>query len=327
MDETKKKIIKETEEYAKRLLGYCEDLLKGEWESEASMKWEITYRDFIEMSWKAAEKYQKPELRKYIAEKKLMTWKERLLSDIFETSEVVVNENFDEAYEKVMKILDDKSQKVIELYYRQQMTLEDIGRQFDLTKSRIGQIRDKALQKMRYPSRARLFSEKEYLTEEENALRERIEKRRKKLHWIASINNLIDEIEFKDDKNIFDFDLSDTTIKSLKSIGVYSTDDLYKLNFNLALERLGNALSDEEYLIMLAERERKTRDIRELSEIKIEELQLSVRSYNVLRRAGILTLQDLQERIEEQDIYKVRNLGRRSYEEIMQKFNDFLASR
>ena len=323
MDDIRKIAIEETKEYAKRLIGYCDDLLNGEWESDASMKWEITYHDFIEVSWKAVDKYHKPEFKKYASEKKFMTWKERLLSDIFETSEVVVYENFDEVYEKIMKVLDDKSQKVIELYYQKQLSLEDIGREFNLTGSRIGQIREKALRIMRHPNRARLFSEKEYLVEEENALRERIEKKRKKLQWITSITNLIDEIEFQDDKNIFDFDLSNTTLRSLKRVGIYSTDDLYKLNFNLALERLGNALSDEDYVKMLAERDSKDR--RELSEISIDELDLSIRGFNCLKRAGINTLQDLSDRIEYDDLLKVRNLGRKSYEEVKWKFYEFIA--
>jgi DNA-directed RNA polymerase subunit alpha len=50
----------------------------------------------------------------------------------------------------------------------------------------------------------------------------------------------------------------------------------------------------------------------------IEELDLSVRSYNCLKRAGINTVEDLTNRTEE-DMMKVRNLGRKSLEEVLQK--------
>ena len=53
-------------------------------------------------------------------------------------------------------------------------------------------------------------------------------------------------------------------------------------------------------------------------EMTIEELDLSVRSYNCLKRAGINTVEDLSNRTEE-DMMKVRNLGRKSLEEVMQK--------
>lgn len=53
-------------------------------------------------------------------------------------------------------------------------------------------------------------------------------------------------------------------------------------------------------------------------EMTIEELDLSVRSFNCLKRAGINTVEDLISKSEE-DMMKVRNLGRKSLEEVMQK--------
>jgi len=53
-------------------------------------------------------------------------------------------------------------------------------------------------------------------------------------------------------------------------------------------------------------------------EMTIEELDLSVRSFNCLKRAGINTVEDLIGRTEE-DMMKVRNLGRKSLEEVMNK--------
>ncbi|HBQ64980.1 MAG TPA: DNA-directed RNA polymerase subunit alpha [Clostridiales bacterium] len=53
-------------------------------------------------------------------------------------------------------------------------------------------------------------------------------------------------------------------------------------------------------------------------EMTIEELDLSVRSYNCLKRAGINTVEDLTSKTED-DMMKVRNLGRKSLEEVLQK--------
>ena len=50
----------------------------------------------------------------------------------------------------------------------------------------------------------------------------------------------------------------------------------------------------------------------------IEELDLSVRSFNCLKRAGINTVEDLINRTEE-DMMKVRNLGRKSLDEVVGK--------
>lgn len=56
-------------------------------------------------------------------------------------------------------------------------------------------------------------------------------------------------------------------------------------------------------------------------EMTIEELELSVRSYNCLKRAGINTVQELCSKTEE-EMMKVRNLGRKSLEEVQEKLHD-----
>ncbi|MBQ2318828.1 MAG: DNA-directed RNA polymerase subunit alpha, partial [Clostridia bacterium] len=53
-------------------------------------------------------------------------------------------------------------------------------------------------------------------------------------------------------------------------------------------------------------------------EMTIEELDLSVRSFNCLKRAGINTVKDLTEKTED-EMMKVRNLGRKSLEEVINK--------
>lgn len=55
-------------------------------------------------------------------------------------------------------------------------------------------------------------------------------------------------------------------------------------------------------------------------EMTIEELDLSVRSYNCLKRAAINTVEDLSNKSEE-DMMKVRNLGRKSLEEVINKLH------
>lgn len=57
-------------------------------------------------------------------------------------------------------------------------------------------------------------------------------------------------------------------------------------------------------------------------DLTIDELDLSVRSFNCLKRAGINTVEDLINKTEE-DMMKVRNLGRKSLEEVIAKLNSF----
>ena len=55
--------------------------------------------------------------------------------------------------------------------------------------------------------------------------------------------------------------------------------------------------------------------------MSIDELELSVRSYNCLKRAGINTVKELCKKTPE-DMMKVRNLGRKSLEEVLAKLKE-----
>ena len=54
---------------------------------------------------------------------------------------------------------------------------------------------------------------------------------------------------------------------------------------------------------------------------QLEVMDLSVRSYNCLKRAGIHTVEDLTKKTED-DMLKVKNLGRKSLDEVIAKLND-----
>lgn len=66
--------------------------------------------------------------------------------------------------------------------------------------------------------------------------------------------------------------------------------------------------------------EKDNNDKEKVLEMTIEELDLSVRSFNCLKRAGINTVEDLISRSED-EMMKVRNLGRKSLEEVVEKLN------
>jgi DNA-directed RNA polymerase subunit alpha len=83
-------------------------------------------------------------------------------------------------------------------------------------------------------------------------------------------------------------------------------------HLNLFIDLSDSAKNTE---IMVEKEETKKEKVLEMT---IEELDLSVRSYNCLKRAGINTVEDLTNRTEE-DMMKVRNLGRKSLEEVLNK--------
>ncbi len=92
------------------------------------------------------------------------------------------------------------------------------------------------------------------------------------------------------------------------SLGAKILSDHLNLFINLT-DRAKNAE-------ILVEKGEPARD--KILEMTIEELDLSVRSYNCLKRAGINTVEDLINKTED-EMMKVRNLGRKSLEEVVQK--------
>jgi len=64
-----------------------------------------------------------------------------------------------------------------------------------------------------------------------------------------------------------------------------------------------------------------TDDMTKILEMTIEDLDLSVRSFNCLKRASINTVAELAEKTED-DMMKVRNLGRKSLEEVKKKLHE-----
>ena len=116
-------------------------------------------------------------------------------------------------------------------------------------------------------------------------------------------------------------------------IGVIYTDSIftpvYKANFTVSNTRVGNITDydkleldvttngtiDAKEAVSLA-----AKIITEHLNLFVEELDMSVRSFNCLKRAGIDTVEDLTNRTEE-DMIKVRNLGKKSLEEVIQKLD------
>ena len=69
--------------------------------------------------------------------------------------------------------------------------------------------------------------------------------------------------------------------------------------------------------VMIEKEESKKEKVLEMS---VEELELSVRSFNCLKRAGISTVEDLTNKTET-DMMKVRNLGKKSLDEVTNKLH------
>ncbi len=118
--------------------------------------------------------------------------------------------------------------------------------------------------------------------------------------------------------NITDYDK--LTLEVLTN-GVISAKEAVSLGAKILNEHLNlfaNLSEETRGTQIMVEREETVKE--KILEMTIEELDMSVRSFNCLKRAGINTVEDLTNKTEE-DMIKVRNLGKKSLEEVIAKLH------
>ena len=104
--------------------------------------------------------------------------------------------------------------------------------------------------------------------------------------------------------------------------GALAPDEAVSLAANLLVEHLKLFVDLSENARLVDVMVESTTDEKEkVLEMNIDELELSVRSYNCLKRAGINTVAELINRTPE-DMMKVRNLGRKSLDEVLAKLKE-----
>jgi DNA-directed RNA polymerase subunit alpha len=108
---------------------------------------------------------------------------------------------------------------------------------------------------------------------------------------------------------------TDGSISPIESVAIGAR--IMREHLNLFIGLYDNAEDIEEFMTEKSEGEK----VRTLEKMPIEELELSVRSFNCLKRANINTVENLISKTEN-DMMNVRNLGRKSLEEIKQKLEE-----
>ena len=117
---------------------------------------------------------------------------------------------------------------------------------------------------------------------------------------------------------VSDFDKLTIDVTTNGTIGAKEAVSLAAKILNEHLNLFVDLSDEAKNIDIMVEREETKKE--KVLEMTIEELEMSVRSFNCLKRAGIDTVEDLINRTEE-DMIKVRNLGKKSLEEVIQKLH------
>lgn len=204
---------------------------------------------------KITEKYYPEDLLEEIICSASEQYKYKILAHFPE-----IIKDFEENWEHLRKMLAPKEVEVIELYYKEKMNLEEIGKKLELTRERIRQIKKKGIRKLSHPTR---------------------------------LSILIDGYKYIQEK--------------------------YNLEKNIQEEIL---LLKKEYQLLKEQPKKKLKELKfPTYDTRIEELNLSPRCLNGLKRKGIRTLEQLI-KLSYNEFVRIKNIGRKSQREIVDKVRE-----
>lgn len=140
---------------------------------------------------------------------------------------------------------------------------------------------------------------------------------------IDSIYTPITRVNYNVEKTRLDEDVSFDKLTmevwsndSIKPTDAVSLASKFLIEHFQIFTELNQMVSKEDYMY-----EQEEKVVNKKYETRIEELDLSVRSFNCLKRAGLNTLGDLTQKTEE-EMMRVRNLGRKSLKEVSMKLHE-----
>lgn len=173
--------------------------------------------------------------------------------------------------ETAISRLTEREQELINLRYREEMTLEEVSKNTGLGRERVRQIVAKACRKLRHPSNLQLIQ--------------------------------MGSLGVKKKSELMAYE---ERLKEKERVLKLKEADLKKLSEELALRDSDKTEPEDDF----------ENDVRYMP---IEYLNLSVRAYNCLKRAGIDTIGKAADRAANGDIHKIRNMGVRSTLDVLDR--------
>ena len=202
----------------------------------------------------------------------------------------------EENLNKILEILPERIREALMLYYRDGLTLRAAGEKMGVSQERIRQIIQTGIMRLKHPSRKAILTDGWYSFEEIDAYAEK--KLAELTVWEERLSEIDAALRIKADA------LSDKDNALSALIDILKTA---KTNIHAALDITTNlnSLDDMHFF-------------KSCCSIPIEDLDLSVRAYNCLKRAGVNTVEDILKK-DEDEMWRIKNLGRNCIDEIRAK--------
>lgn len=203
-----------------------------------------------------------------------------------------LNASQEEGLRMVLDGLSERERECVYYYYRDGLTLEGVGEKYGVSRERIRQLLAKAVRKMRHPARRRLIDYGPDMIAEESEYK----KKREELDRMIAVMDEDERVLSERLRRVSEARLC------LQANGLWS-------------QGVETLISDD----ALTERTNEWSLYRPITTMPLEAMDLSVRSYNCLKRRGMNTLGQVMDVARNGDLVHVRNLGRKSIEEVLNK--------
>lgn len=191
--------------------------------------------------------------------------------------------------EQAIASLAVREQDAVKAYYQHGLSLEQVGNQFNVTRERARQVIAKAVCKLRHPSRFNLIR---YGADYKDKL--------------ISSNEKLAEIERETQE-----------LQARKEELTKQVHNLTCTRESILAEICASAAGMMDGSVQPKDGRKAT------GVVTLDEMELSVRSWNCLKRAGVKTLPDLVDRMKSGELVKIRNLGKRSILELLDKVKTY----
>ena len=200
-----------------------------------------------------------------------------------------LNASQEEGLRMVLDGLSERERECVYYYYKDGLTLEGVGEKYGVSRERIRQLLAKAVRKMRHPARRRLIDYGPDMVAEESEYK----KKREELDRLIAV---MDE-----DERV----LSERLRRVSEARLLLQENGMWYQGISVK-EGSGDAKPS-------------AIDYQPITMTPIEAIDLSVRSYNCLKRRDLNTLGLVMDAARSGELSKVRNLGRKSLEEVLNK--------
>lgn len=202
---------------------------------------------------------------------------------------VLTDEQWEGLMYAIKNGLSERERKAINLYYERGLTLEEAGAEFGVTRERVRQMLAKSVRKLRHPVWRKLIEVGQEMAAEESEYQKKREELDRK-------NAVLDE-----DEAI----LSERLKRLSEARLLLQANGMWYQGISVK-EGSGDAKPS-------------AIDYQPITMTPIEAMDLSVRSYNCLKRRELNTLGLVMDAARNGELSKVRNLGRKSLEEVLNK--------